>query len=53
MEWLLAVIIRPFAALVLFGLVCLPARIAVQRYMKQGKLKSLLLYKVGSTNASK
>lgn len=43
MTWLLAVVLRPFAALVLFGLICLPARYAVQRWMKPGKLKTLLL----------
>jgi hypothetical protein len=43
MTWLLAVVLRPFAALVLFGLICLPARIAVQRWMPPGRLKRLLL----------
>lgn len=48
MEWLLAVVFRPVAALILFGLICLPARIAVQRWLPEGKLKRLLLLKVGS-----
>ena len=43
MTWLLAVVLKPFAALILFGLICLPARFAVQRWMKPGKLKDLLL----------
>jgi hypothetical protein len=47
MTWLLAVVFRPLAALVLFGLICLPARMAVQRWMPQGRLKSLLLLRVG------
>jgi hypothetical protein len=47
MTWLLAVVFRPLAALVLFGLICLPARMAVQRWMPQGRLKSLLLAQVG------
>lgn len=43
MTWLLAVIFRPIAALILFGLICLPARLAVQQWMPEGKLKRLLL----------
>ena len=44
--WLLAVVLKPFFALVLFGLICLPARLAVQRWMPEGKLKRLLLREV-------
>jgi hypothetical protein len=47
MEWLIAVVLRPFAALVLFGLICLPARLAVQRWVPPGRVKSLLLLRVG------
>jgi hypothetical protein len=43
MSWLLAVILRPIAALVLFGLILLPARIAVQKWMPPGKFKRWLL----------
>jgi len=43
MTWLLAVIFRPIAALILFGLICLPARIAVQKWMPEGKFKRVLL----------
>jgi len=39
----IALLLRPFAALVLFGLVLLPIRFAVQRYMPPGRVKSLLL----------
>jgi hypothetical protein len=45
--WLIAVVLRPLAALVLFGLICLPARLAVQRWMPPGVLKRLLLKQVG------
>ena len=41
--WVLAVVLKPFAALVLFGLIALPCRLLVQRYMRDGKLKRLLL----------
>ena len=43
MSWLLAVVLKPIGSLVLFGLICLPARIAVQKWMPDGKLKRLLL----------
>jgi hypothetical protein len=43
MTWLLAVVLKPIAALILFGLICLPARLAVQRWMPAGRLKRLLL----------
>lgn len=47
MSWLIALVLRPFVALIVFGLICLPARLAVQRYMPPGRLKSLLLLRVG------
>lgn len=47
MTWMIAVLLRPFAALLLFGLICLPARLAVQKYMKDGRMKRLLLLRVG------
>lgn len=42
----LAFILKPLVALVLFGLILLPARLAVQRWMKDGKLKRILLTRV-------
>ena len=45
--WLAGVILKPFAALVLFGLICLPARLAVQRWVPDGRVKRLLLQRVG------
>jgi hypothetical protein len=47
MTWLIAVVLRPFAALVLFGLICLPVRLAVQRWLPAGRVRSLLLTRVG------
>ena len=47
MTWVIAVVLRPFAALVLFGLICLPARLAVQKWMPDGRTKRLLLLRVG------
>jgi hypothetical protein len=50
MTWLLAVVLKPFAALVLFGLICLPARMAVQRWLPDGKFKKLLLTDLQATD---
>jgi hypothetical protein len=44
--WVLALLLKPFAALFLFGVVCLPFRLLVQRKMKDGPLKRLLLKQV-------
>lgn len=41
-----ALLLKPLAALVFFGLVLLPARLAVIRWMPEGKLKRLLLRRV-------
>lgn len=46
MTWLLAVIFKPVAGLILFGLICLPGRLAVQRWFPEGNLKKLLLYEI-------
>lgn len=43
----IALLIKPLAALVLFGLICLPARLAVRRWLPEGKLKRLLLTRIG------
>lgn len=43
----IALLLRPFAALVLFGLVLLPIRFAVIRWMPAGRMKSILLLPVG------
>jgi hypothetical protein len=42
MSWLLAVIFRPVASLVLYGLILLPGKLLAQ-HMPDGKLKRLLL----------
>ena len=48
MTWMLAVAFKAVWGLILFGLICLPARLAVQKYMKDGKLKRLLLTRISS-----
>lgn len=47
MTWMLAVIFRPIAALILFGLICLPFRMAVQRWLPNNGFKRLLLTPIG------
>jgi hypothetical protein len=42
----IALLLRPLALLVLLGLICLPARLAVRRWMPEGRLKRLLLFPV-------
>jgi hypothetical protein len=43
MELFLATALKPLVLLILFGLICLPVRIAVQKWMRDGKLKRFLL----------
>ena len=43
---MIAMILRPFAALVLFGLICLPIRLAVQKWLPEGRLKRILLFRI-------
>lgn len=42
-EWLIAMILRPFAALIVFGFICLPVRFLIQIYMPEGGIKRFLL----------
>jgi hypothetical protein len=44
--WMWALLLKPVAALIFLGLICLPVRIAVQRFFPEGKLKRLLLVKI-------
>lgn len=44
--WVIALLVKPFLLLILFGCIALPGRIAVQRYMREGKIKRLLLYRI-------
>ena len=50
--WMWAILLKPLAALVLFGLICLPARIVVQRYLPEGWIKRILLIKVSDSPKS-
>jgi len=40
---ILFAILRPLFALLLVALICVPARVIVRRYMREGWLKRLLL----------
>jgi signal transduction histidine kinase len=43
----IAILIKPFVLLILSVCVLIPARMAVERRMKDGKLKRLLLRRIG------
>jgi hypothetical protein len=43
---LLAIIFKPLVALVLFGLICLPVRLAVICWFPEGRIKNLLLLRI-------
>lgn len=49
----IALLIRPLVALVVLGLICLPIRLAVQRYMRDGELKRLLLAPIGEPRSDR
>lgn len=46
MTWLLTFFLRPIILIVLFVAILYPARLATIRYMREGKLKRLLLRRV-------
>ena len=46
-NWQWAVLLKPFLFIVLAVGVLIPARLAVIRYMRDGKLKRMLLTRVG------
>jgi len=48
MSWSLAIILRPLFLLVVVGLILVPARLAVQRYLPEGRLKRILLFRLSS-----
>jgi len=46
MKFALAMLVRPLLLLILAAVVLIPARLAVQRHMKDGRLKRLLLRRI-------
>lgn len=47
--WVLALLLKPLFMLLIFAGICLPIRWAVNRWMPEGKFKSLLLKHRGGT----
>jgi hypothetical protein len=45
--WLLAILLRPLFALAFSCLIGLPVRLAIGKWMKDGKLKRALLTRIG------
>lgn len=52
MSWAIALFLKPFAALVLFGLICLPVRLLAQK-LPDGRLKRLLLVDLKRPSSTK
>jgi hypothetical protein len=46
MSTALAILLKPFVVLVFFAVVLIPARLAVQRWWPEGRIKRLLLTRV-------
>jgi hypothetical protein len=49
----LAMLVKPFVALVIFGLICLPIRLAAQRFIPDGVLKRILLLRLKRSASEK
>lgn len=47
MTWIVAVLLRPFAAFLLFACILLPVRYAVIWYLPESRLKRFLLLPIG------
>lgn len=46
-DFALALLIKPFVLLIITVLFLIPGRLAVQKWMRDGKLKRLLLRRIG------
>ena len=46
-DFAIAILIKPFVLLIISALFLIPGRLAVERWMKDGKLKRLLLRRIG------
>jgi hypothetical protein len=44
--WVIALILKPLGVLFLFGCCALPFRFVVQKHMRDGRLKKLLLLRI-------
>ena len=51
--WMWGAILKPFGALVIFGCIALPIRLAIRRYMKDGWLKEQILKPRGFTESQR
>ena len=45
--WLIGVVLRPFGALIVFGLIALPIRMLLYKFLPDGWLKRLILRPIG------
>ena len=51
MSTVIAILIKPLFVLVLFGLILLPIRLGLQRFMRDGKMKRFLLRELWPDNS--
>ncbi len=45
--WLIALFIKPFVAFLVLAVICYPIKLAVVRFMRDGRVKRLLLTRIG------
>jgi hypothetical protein len=46
-DFAIALLLKPFVALAILAGICLPVRLLIERRMKEGRLKRLLLSRFG------
>lgn len=49
-SWMLAVLLKPLAAFVLAAGILLPARYAVIKWVPEGRIKSILLFRIHNSD---
>ena len=45
-NWELALLLKPLGYIIVFGFICIGARVAVMHYLPEGRLKRLLLFQL-------
>ena len=47
--WVIAILLKPFGALILFGCIALPLRLLYEKHAPEGKLKKFLLRRISGS----
>ena len=50
MDW--AMLLRPFIALVFLAIVCIPVRMAAERWLPPGRIRRILLWRIPGHKSS-